>query len=74
MYIFLFIVGTVFSKVFRIKGNAAQVYKAVSVFGNVGFIGIPLVAAVYPETGMLYIAIFTIIDQGLLLDTGYAAY
>ena len=70
MYIFLFIVGTVFSKVFRIKGNAAQVYKAVSVFGNVGFIGIPLVAAVYPETGMLYIAIFTIIDQGLLWTLG----
>ena len=65
MYIFLFIVGTVFSKVFRIKGNAAQVYKAVSVFGNVGFIGIPLVAAVYPGTGMHYKAIFTIMDQGL---------
>ncbi len=70
MFIFLFIVGTVFTKVFRIKGDTAQVYKAVSMFGNVGFIGIPLVAAVYPESGMLYVAIFTIVDQGLLWTVG----
>ncbi len=70
MYIFLLAVGTIFSKVFKIKGNAAQVYKAVSVFGNVGFVGIPIVAAVYPETGMLYVAIFTIVDQGLLWTLG----
>lgn len=70
MYVVLFIAACVFSKSFRIKGNAAQVYKAVAVFGNVGFIGIPLIDALFPESGMLYIAIFTIIDQGLLWTLG----
>lgn len=70
MYIILLMAGTIFSKLFKIKGNAAQVYKAVSTFGNVGFVGIPLVSALFPESGMLYIAIFTIIDQGLLWTLG----
>lgn len=70
MYMFLLIMSCVFSKVMKLKGNAAQVYKAVFTFGNIGFVGIPLVAAVYPESGMLYIAIVTIIDQGLLWTLG----
>ena len=70
MYIVLFIVGTIAARMFRLKGNERQVYRAVSTFGNVGFVGIPLISAVFPEMGMLYIAIFTIIDQGLLWTLG----
>ena len=32
-------------------------------FGNVGFMGIPIVTSIFPEKGMLYISLFTIIDQ-----------
>ena len=39
-------------------------------FGNIGFMGIPIVAAVFPEQGMLYIALFTVVDQLLLWTVG----
>lgn len=70
MFAVLFSVGMLLSNVFHLEGDRKQVYKAVSMFGNVGFIGIPLIAAIFPERGMLYIAIYTIIDQGLLWTAG----
>ena len=39
-------------------------------FGNIGFMGIPIIAALFPEQGMLYIALFTVIDQLLLWTLG----
>jgi predicted permease len=41
-----------------------------TVFGNVGFMGIPIVVSIYPEKGMLYMAVFTIIDQLMLWTLG----
>lgn len=70
MFGFMFCVGTVVSRIFKMKGDNKQLYKALMMFGNVGFIGIPLIAAIFPERGMLYIAIFTIADQGLLWTVG----
>lgn len=70
MFAVLFLVGFTFSIIFNLEGDRKHVYRAVSMFGNVGFIGIPLIAAIFPERGMLYIAIYTIIDQGLLWTVG----
>ena len=47
-----------------------QLYSAMSVFGNVGFMGIPIVTSIYTENGMLYICVFTIIDQLMLWTAG----
>ena len=70
MYAVMFCIGTVVSRIFKMKGDNKQLYKALMMFGNVGFIGIPLIASIFPERGMLYIAIFTIADQGLLWTVG----
>jgi len=43
---------------------------ASSLFGNVGFIGIPIISSLFPQKGMLYIALFTIVDQLLLWTLG----
>lgn len=40
------------------------------VFGNVGFMGIPIITSIYPEKGMLYISVFTVIDQLMLWTLG----
>ena len=37
-------------------------------FGNIGFMGIPIIAAIFPKQGMLYIALFTVVDQLLPVD------
>lgn len=71
----LFYCGTfVFAKglalAFRLKGDRFQVYRALSMFGNIGFMGIPIISSIYPDKGMLYIAVFTIIDQTVLWTLG----
>ena len=70
MYVCLLILGTLSGKVFHLHGEHLQLYRAMTVFGNVGFMGIPIVVSIYPEKGMLYMAVFTIIDQLMLWTLG----
>ena len=39
-------------------------------FGNVGFMGIPIITSIFPQNGILYISVFTIIDQFMLWTLG----
>ena len=49
MYVCLLILGTLSGKVFHLHGEHLQLYRAMTVFGNVGFMGIPIVVSIYPE-------------------------
>ena len=71
MYGVLFFTGFILKRMFSLSGNYGRVFHASAMFGNVGFIGIPLILGILPERGMLYMAIFTIIDQVLLWSIGY---
>mgnify|MGYP000190558150 CR=1 FL=1 len=70
MYILLYPLCRLLARIFGLTGNENHVYRACSMFGNIGFMGIPIVAAVFPEHGMLYIALFTVVDQLLLWTVG----
>jgi hypothetical protein len=70
LYILLRLLALLLEKVFRLSGNRAKVFRAVVMFGNVGFMGIPLVVELYPDTALLYISLFTILDQGLFWTYG----
>ncbi len=70
VYLLWIFVGRLLAKIQRIEESKYKVYQAVYVFGNVGFIGIPLISALYAEKGMVYIALFTIIDQMVLWTYG----
>lgn len=70
MYFLLYLLCCLLARLFGLKGNENHVYRACAMFGNIGFMGIPIVAAVFPEQGMLYIALFTVIDQLLLWTLG----
>lgn len=70
MFLCLYMIFLGMAKLFRLKGDMAKVYRATSMFGNVGFMGIPIIAALFPEEGMLYIALFTVVDQLLLWTLG----
>lgn len=63
LYIILVIVSAIIEKGFGLQGNRKSVFRASLIFGNIGFMGIPLVAALYPDTALLYVSIFTIVDQ-----------
>jgi hypothetical protein len=70
MYFLLYILMLTLSKLFKLKGDRASVYRALGMFGNVGFMGIPIVSNLYPDRGMLYISIFTIVDMAVLWTLG----
>ena len=70
LYFLLYPLSRLLARLFSLKGNENHVYSACSMFGNIGFMGIPIVAAVFPEHGMLYIALFTVVDQLLLWTVG----
>lgn len=70
MYLALYLLCTALGKISHLKGNEHNVYKACSMFGNIGFMGIPIISAIFPEHGMLYIALFTVIDQLVLWTVG----
>ncbi len=70
MYLALISLSALLERVFHLKGNRARVFRTVILFGNVGFLGIPMVTAIYPETALLYIALFSIIDQGVFWTYG----
>jgi predicted permease len=70
LYALLRLLALLLEKVFHLTGNRAKVFRAVVMFGNVGFMGIPLVVELYPDTALLYISLFTILDQGLFWTYG----
>lgn len=70
LYVCTFCLGKLLVAGFRLQGDRAQVYRALSMFGNVGFMGIPIISSIYPDYGMLYIAVCTIVDQLVLWTLG----
>ena len=70
MYICLLVLGRISGKILHLEENRRKLYQAMSMFGNIGFMGIPVVASIYPEKGILYISVFTIIDQLMLWTLG----
>lgn len=72
LYLLLFLLSRLIEKLFHLRGNRAHVFRAIVMFGNVGFMGIPLVIELYPDTALLYISLFTILDQMLFWTYGVA--
>ena len=70
MYLLLLLLSQILVKVFHLQGNRQKVFRAVATFGNVGFMGIPLVVELYPDTALVYISLFTILDQCLFWTYG----
>ena len=69
-YIFMFIISMGMTKLFHLEGDQAGIYQAISIFGNVGFMGIPIITSIFPENGILYVSVFTVIDQLMLWTVG----
>lgn len=69
-YVCTFLLAKGLAAAFRLQGDRSQVYRALSMFGNIGFMGIPIISSIFPDKGMLYISVFTIIDQLVLWTLG----
>lgn len=56
--------------IFRVERNERNVYRLLSAFNNIGFMGFPVIAAVYGEEALLYAAIFSMLFNVLMYTYG----
>ncbi len=70
MYALPILVFWLVAKLLRLRDSHSHVFQASLIFGNAGFIGIPLIMALWPQNGAIYVALMSIIDQTLLWTYG----
>ena len=66
----LIAVGFLIPHLLRIPKNSHYVYQMLSIFGNVGFIGIPLASAVLGSESLIYVSIFNLLFNLLIYTFG----
>lgn len=63
VYVGLALLTFLLAKLMRIPHDKDRIFQFSFIFGNTGFVGLPLLSAVFPETGMLFMCLFSIVDQ-----------
>lgn len=70
MYGLLILTFWALAHLLRLRGSRSHIFQASLIFGNAGFIGIPLIMALFPKEGAIYVALMSIVDQALLWTYG----
>ncbi len=70
--VFAILIGTSFliPRLLRIPRNLHYAYQMLTIFGNVGFIGIPLASAVLGSESLIYVSIFNLLFNLLIYTFG----
>ena len=69
-YASITVVTFLIAKAMRIRPDRDRVFMFCFIFGNTGFVGMPLLSALFPDTGLLYMALFSIVDQTVFWTFG----
>ncbi len=70
-YTLLIISGIVMSRLLKLEGKTANIYMSLATFGNMGFMGIPLLLGIFKDPVVqVCIAVYTVIDMALLWTYG----
>jgi len=67
--LFMFLFGWLSTRIFKIRGSDAAIFRAHSMFGNIIYLGVPLINALYGEEGLLYASMFILVSN-LIMWTG----
>lgn len=70
LIIFLFYIGKITAKMGKLREETKDIHIAETTFGSVGFMGIPLLLALYGEKGILYTSVFSVADHTMLWTLG----
>lgn len=69
-FIILVILGVVLPRILRVKRMGFKFYHMMSVYGNIGFIGIPLISAVLGSSALIYLSVFVLVFNILVYTHG----
>lgn len=70
-YTLLIVSGIVMSRLLKLEGKTANIYMSLATFGNMGFMGIPLLLGIFSDPVVqVCIAVYTVIDMALLWTYG----
>lgn len=69
-YVFVAVSLRILSKLLRLNSDKSKIFQLAFMFGNTGFVGMPLLLAIFPEAGGVYLALFSIPDQLLFWTYG----
>ena len=69
-YICMYAGSLIMAKLFHLQKDCEGIFQAMLLFGNIGFVGLPMVAGVFSENGILYASVFMIMDQFMLWTLG----
>ena len=67
-FLFLILVGSVLKKLFADNLTEQRIYQLLIIFTNVGFMGIPVIKAIFDNSVLIYIAVI-ILEYNVLLYT-----
>ena len=67
---FMLLVSWVITHLMGMKKGEASIFKTHSVFGNLVYLGFPLVAALYGEEGLLYAGMFQLVSNMMMWTIG----
>ena len=73
VYLALLLIAQVLPMLLRVEKRSRGTYRAMTVFSNIGFMGFPVVAALYGNGAILYAALFTIPYNVLIYTYGISA-
>ena len=71
-FVILLLLSRLVVIIFKVPKEEQPVYKLMSVFTNMGYMGFPVVAAVYGNSALLYVAIFNIVSNIVAYSWGIA--
>ena len=73
VYILLIVFALFIPKILRVKKENVGTYRVMTVFSNIGFMGFPVISAVYGNDALLYASLFLIPYNVLIYTWGIAA-
>jgi len=71
--LFMLLAGWIASRIIGLKGGAAAIFRVHSMLGNIIYLGLPVISALYGTEGLLYGSIFTLVSSILMWTVGVAA-
>lgn len=72
-YLIFLVIAEIVPRILRIGKEDFGVYKAMTVFSNIGFMGFPLLSAMYGSESLLYASLFTIPYNILIYTYGVSS-